>query len=206
MYNESFSVDEDPETYQKQKESGFTPVLNAFVDPLLKTFKASASGLDKTDAGIYIINNIFAIEESMKQYDFTSAFVERLTLEIGDWMDHIVSEQTTEIWKRCGMQDKIEIIETPNFSSKPGMDAESLQGAFTKFYQAMFSMVMPEFDRLNNPRLRTSARNSTARSVALGYEKLYNTLSDPQSGYTPEELDRILVHAPEQVSKYVLDA
>eukprot|EP00511_Aplanochytrium_stocchinoi_P002179 CAMPEP_0204830734 /NCGR_PEP_ID=MMETSP1346-20131115/9190_1 /ASSEMBLY_ACC=CAM_ASM_000771 /TAXON_ID=215587 /ORGANISM="Aplanochytrium stocchinoi, Strain GSBS06" /LENGTH=142 /DNA_ID=CAMNT_0051961237 /DNA_START=86 /DNA_END=514 /DNA_ORIENTATION=+ len=142
----------------------------------------------------------------MTQYDFTASFVERLTMEIGDWMDHVVTEQSNEIWKRCGMHEKMKLLDEVDISSQQGMDPASLQAAFSKFYQSMFSMVMPEFDRLNNPRLRTTARNSTARSIAMGYVRLYNALSNPESGYSKEELERILVHAPEQVSKYILDA
>ena len=205
IYNQSLTESEGPSA----REEAFSPVLDALINPLIKLCKASASGLDRVDAGVYIINNIYAIQEVLTPYDFTASYVQRLTMEIGDWIDHLVAEQTKLILTRCDLVEKLSVIQNEQISKlseEPGMDASSLQDALSRFYQMLFSLLLPEFDRLNNPRLRESARTSTARSLSSSYEKLYARVSAPESGYSVEEVERILVHKPEQVAKYILNA
>ena len=205
IYNQSLTDSEGPD----EREAAFAPVLDALVNPLLKLCKASASGLDRIDAGVYIINNIYGIQDVLTPYDFTASYVQRLTMEIGDWLDHLVAEQAKLILTRCELVDKLAVIENDsveNIAGEQGMDATSLQEALSRFYQTLFSLLLPEFDRLNNPRLRENARTSTARSLSSTYEKLFNRVSASGSGYTEEEVERILLHRPDQVTKYILNA
>jgi len=192
----------------QDREERFAPILDAFIDPLLAMCRQSASGLDRSDAAVYIVNNMVAIQSSLTRYDFTVSWVQRLTTEIGDWVDVLVKEQSDNILRHSAMAEKIECIERADPStplvSQPGMDIESLRSALDSFYKSLFSLVMPEFDRLTSPRLRASARNATAQTIANSYEAFYNAVMDKErSGIDEASLKGILLHNPQQVRQLV---
>ncbi|GBG31894.1 Conserved oligomeric Golgi complex subunit 6 [Hondaea fermentalgiana] len=194
----------------EERERRFAPVLNAFIGPLMQACRQSASGLDRADAAVYIINNLVAMQSSLTRYDFTVSWVQRLTAEIGDWTDLLVREQADAILRRSGMADKMELIARADpsqpLAQQPGMTLDALREVLDSFYKSMFSLVMPEFDRLSSPRLRASARNATAGAIAATYEQFYATLQDlSRSGYQPAQLSNILLHDPQQV-RQLLDA
>jgi len=191
------------------REEKFAPVLDAFIEPVLQMCRQSASGLDRGDAAVYIINNLVAISNSLTCYDFTVKWVQRLAEELGEWTDLLVKEQANSILRRCGLAEKMELIErggsSEGLANQPGMDLESLRHTLENFYKSMFSLVMPEFDRITSSRLRTNARTSTAREIATAYESFYAAVRRPTSGYTQEQLDGVLLHSPDQV-RQLLDA
>jgi len=210
VHDEALSTIAVEDQSAEERERRFVPVLDAFIEPLMQTCRQSASGLDRADAAVYIINNLVAIQGSLTRYDFTVSWVQRLTAEIGDWTDLLVREQADSILRRSGMADKVELIARADpsqpLAQQPGMDMQSLKEVLESFYKSMFSLVMPEFDRLTSPRLRASARNATAGAIAVAYEKFYVSLTDTgRSGFQPAQLTNILLHDPHQV-RQLLDA
>ena len=187
---------------EQDDEVVVAPILKAFIEPLLELCRKSASGLDRSDASIYIINNILAIQSSLTRYRNTSFWVQKLTSEISDWTDYLVSQQAQSILGNSGISEKLELIERADPSTtlvmNPGLDAQSIKAVIDRFLKSLFSLSMPEFDSLSSPRLRTSARNATASAIANAYERLYIAMHD-RGGYTSEQLEEILVHSPQQV-------
>ena len=195
---------------QAARAQRFVRLLAAFIEPLLAAVRASAGGLDRADAAVYIVNNLVAIQGALTRYDFAAAWVQQLTGEIGDWMDLLVKEQAAAVLRRCGLAGKMELAARAEpslpLNKQAGMDPESLRSALDGFYKSLFSLVMPEFDRLASPRLRVSARNSTAQTIALAYDQFYARMQDEKvSGYTKEQLAKFLLHDAAQV-RQLLDA
>lgn len=200
--NHQVSGGESGQEHERKKER-FAPVLNAFIEPLLQGCRASASGLDRSDHAVYLLNNLLAIQSSLTRYDFTSEWVQRLAEEIGDWSDILVKDQADKILRSSGLTDKIEIVHRTGgqrLVEQAGMDMDSLKQALDSFYKSLFSLAIPEFDRLQSPRLRASARTQTAQTVASTYLTFYTALFDTTtSGYTAEQLNQVFLHSPEQV-------
>ena len=64
------------------------------------------------------------------------------------------------------------------------------------FYSALFTLVMPDFERLRRPGTRADARRSTALLVAAAHETVHRLVSREDSGYGDRSF---LLHTPEQV-------
>jgi len=208
VQNESLSLNPSDQESARRREDEFAPILDAFIEPLLQMCRQSASGLESSDAAVYIVNNLSTIQSSLTRYDFTVSWVQKLTAEIGVWIDLLVREQTASILGRTGLQEKLDVIKKADdaepLASLPGMDAKSLQEIMSSFYESMYSLVMPEFDRLASPRLRASARNSSAQAVASAYEEFYSAVANSNS-FSEEDVNTILLHDPVRV-KQLLDA
>lgn len=66
------------------------------------------------------------------------------------------------------------------------------------FYSSLFTLVMPDFERLGRPGTRADARRSTAVLVAEAHDTIYGLVSAKDSGYADRSF---LLHTPEQVRR-----
>lgn len=64
------------------------------------------------------------------------------------------------------------------------------------FYSSLFTLVMPDFERLRRPGTRADARRSTALLVAEAHETVHRLVSREDSGFEDRSF---LLHTPEQV-------
>ena len=79
----------------------------------------------------------------------------------------------------------------------PGLGAEELGRALREMYSSLFSLAMPQFDRLQSPRLRMQARRSMALALSQAHKTLYDAIMRPGAGYDGPMA--IVVHTPAQV-------
>ncbi|CAN0431647.1 unnamed protein product, partial [Laminaria digitata] len=77
-----------------------------------------------------------------------------------------------------------------------GLEERPLSVALRAFYSSLFTLVMPDFERLRRPGTRADARRSTALLVAEAHEAVHGLVSREDSGYADRSF---LLHTPEQV-------
>ena len=83
----------------------------------------------------------------------------------------------------------------------PGLDADRVGSVCRAFYSSLFSSLTvssasPQFERLQDPEVRESARRQTAEVVAAAHAELHAIVSDAASGY---DAGALLAHSVEEV-------
>ncbi|CAN0043130.1 unnamed protein product, partial [Discosporangium mesarthrocarpum] len=172
-----------------EPEADMAPVLSGLIDPLLETCARSADGLDPSDAAVFMLNNS------------TKAWVHKLGDEMDTWLGVLVRHQADKVLERCGLAPAIRASEAAAGKegpacAQPGLDETTLATVLRHFYSSLFSLVMPDFERIRRPGVRADARRTTSLLVAEAHEGIYALAADEASGYEDKSF---LLHTPEQV-------
>ncbi|CBN75179.1 conserved unknown protein [Ectocarpus siliculosus] len=184
-----------------EPESDVQPVLSGIVEPLLKACRLSADGLDPSDGAVFMLNNIDAIREALVAHAHTEAWTLELTTEMDKWLGVLVRHQADKVLERCGVAQAVRAAaaaegQTGPMNEVPGLQERSLSAVLRSFYSSLFTLVMPDFERLRRPGTRADARRSTAMLVAEAHETVHRLVSREDSGYADRSF---LLHTPEQV-------
>jgi len=194
----------------EERETEFSSILSAVIDPLLQACTLSAIRLSLSDMAVYMINCISTIQSFLEPYDFAASRVEILSAHIKAHMDTLVQEQASIILINCGLTHKITMIQNkpPDepLSKTPYMDPQSIAETMRSFERLLLDpgvMLMPQCDRLLIGKLRSYARSSVSQMIYESYLFLYNSIHNPENQY--EEPASLFIYAPDQV-KTMVDA
>ncbi|KAG5180265.1 oligomeric complex COG6-domain-containing protein [Tribonema minus] len=87
-------------------------------------------------------------------------------------------------------------------AEQPGLEAHTVASAMAAFYSALFSLTMPELERVRAPLVKGRARQLSSRQIADAHAHLHGVLSAPAAGY--RDAASFLSHTPDQV-RIILD-
>lgn len=184
-------------------------VLTALVEPILRACRLGAEGLDPSDAAVYMLNNTAALLSSLATCPgaaAAAAWAAKLGEEIETWLDLLVRSQSEVVLERSGLGPLVERAQavaassSGTLSATAGLDSVTVGQTLKGFYQGLFAL--PQFERLQDPRMRARARQRTSALIAQEHEKAHVLFSKPEHGYPDHQT--FLVHTPEQV-KILLD-
>ena len=189
-------------------ETDVLKALSAIIDPLLKGFEISTAKSDPSEASVFSINVLAALQLTLRQYSFTSARCETLSLVCATHVQRLVDAQVKGLFAASNLQEKLDKLsehlangQGKLLSTVEGMDARSLTVALRKFYGLFFDLgtfVMLHVDRILNTSIRRDCRKGVAKLVLQNYSRLYRAVADPAvGGYA--NVAAILVHTPEQI-------
>lgn len=157
---------------------------------------------------IYLINCLSAIQQALVDQGVAANYVDKITSDIDTNVSILVQMEVDAILTRCGLLSKISYIQnsTSEVDSEPGPLAQAPEMSplvLSESLRTFFGLVtgteglLPEFEQLQLPRLRSDASIRVARALADGYELLYKTVVDPKNKYPdPRSLVR---HSPDQI-------
>jgi len=184
-------------------------VLTALVEPVLRACRLGAEGLDPSDAAVYMLNNAGMLYTCLVGSNSSSSssggcvgkWVERLKAEMETWLALMVKYQSEAVLERTGLGPLLEravavaASSSGTLSATAGLDAGTVGEVMKGFYQGLFSS--PQFEKLDDPRMRARARQRTSKVIAEGHETAYKLFSKGENGYP--EAGKFLIHTPEQV-------
>lgn len=157
---------------------------------------------------IYLINCLSAIQQALVDQGVAANYVDKITSDIDTNVSILVQMEVDAILTRCGLLSKISYIQnsTSEVDSEPGPLAQAPEMSplvLSESLRTFFGLVtgteglLPEFEQLQLPRLRSDASIRVARALADGYELLYKAVVDPKNKYPdPRSLVR---HSPDQI-------
>lgn len=157
---------------------------------------------------IYLINCLSAIQQALIDQGVAANYVDKITSDIDTNVSILVQMEVDAILTRCGLLSKISYIQnsTSEVDSEPGPLAQAPEMSplvLSESLRTFFGLVtgteglLPEFEQLQLPRLRSDASIRVARALADGYELLYKAVVDPKNKYPdPRSLVR---HSPDQM-------
>ncbi len=132
-------------------------IIGIFVGPLLATCHASGQGLDPGDTSIFTLNTILAMQSVLAEKAGASSWVEKLALQAKSCLDEIVTYHSDRFFEACGMNVMLEVFSAAEKKSSttalcdcPGVSQTEVEGVMGRFYSVLFSMTLPEFERIQS--------------------------------------------------------
>ena len=161
--------------------------LKAFVVPIRSlVHSADQTFSSPSDACVFAVNNLAALQAVLTLHDFTAPLVEELTFEIGERIDQLARIRSDTATAKTGLSQVLHALERvtdpedrKRLGEQPGLRAEQVKAAFDAFYRDLSSsIVMPEFDRIDAPRWRHQARSATSALILSMHNTLYDAVKD----------------------------
>lgn len=196
---------------EEEKNCGYAmdDVLAALIEPVLRACRLGTEGLlDPSDVAVFMLNNASTLAHSLdEEHAAASPARDWLTRETETWLDTLVNLQSDNVLERSGLGTLLERATAVTaagareglgarpLSLQPGLDEASVAQVMKGFYSGLFAL--PQFERLQAPSLRGTARQRTAVLIAEAHEKAHALLDRPESGYADRA--KFLFHTPEQV-------
>ena len=183
-------------------------VLDAVLEPLIESCRASADGLRIADTSVYMLNNLSALASALAPFPFTAGWVQRLASEVAAWEEGLVQQTANDLLSGCGLLQKLTAMTAaaagvsatgPPLSTRPGLSPDELRPVAAAFYAELASpSLISLFDRVSAPRVRSRVRRDTAAVLAAAYARVYAEVGSPAAGYGGAVSD-VLRQTPEQV-------
>lgn len=186
-----------------QRETDFSPVCTATLDPLLRVCTLAAQGRSPTDISVFMINVLTSVMSVLASRDYLQTRLAQLQVDLERYQDAVVEDQSATLLRKCGMAEKLQIIqvnpEGSQLASIAGLSAGSLMESVRKLYSALFganAMVLPQCDRIQLPRYRLQTRQAILDRLVEVYRMFHTAITNPNSGYPDSAV--IVPHNPQQ--------
>lgn len=182
------------------------------LDALVDSGRSTPTSQSERPAKIFLINCLCAIQQPLFGHEVASEYVNKLGVMIDGHMHGLVEKEVDAILRRYGLSNKMphflksfEIDESGNIVDGPPLAELEEMGptAVAESLKALFGLVLgsecvlPEFEAMQVPSLRSEACARVARSLAEAYEVIYKAIMDPKNCYPdPKSLAR---HPPDQI-------
>ncbi|KAG6608028.1 Conserved oligomeric Golgi complex subunit 6, partial [Cucurbita argyrosperma subsp. sororia] len=174
------------------------------VDALLsQSSPAPASQDTETPSKIFLINCLSAIQQPISGHEVAAEYVKKLGVMINNHLSVLVEKEVDAILRRCGLSEKMTYFHKSSDGLPLADNQHTSPVSLSENLKAFFGLVLgsesslPEFELLQVPKLRSEACIQVARSLAEGYELIYEAIMDPNNGYPdPKSLAR---HPPDQI-------
>ena len=112
-----------------------------------------------------------------------------------------VREHADAMLRDCGLESKLRLISSRSGDAKmselDGLRPKELHDSMKSLYSKIFSLTMPQFDRVQDSRLRSEARRSMCVLIANAHKTVFDMVTDSKSGYNDPM--SIVIHNPFRV-------
>ena len=157
----------------------------------------------ETPSKIFLINCLSAIQQPISGHEVAAEYVKKLGVMINNHLSVLVEKEVDAILRRCGLSEKMAYFHKSSDGLPLADNQHTSPASLSENLKAFFGLVLgsesslPEFELLQVPKLRSEACIQVARSLAEGYELIYEAIMDPNNGYPdPKSLAR---HPPDQI-------
>lgn len=163
----------------------------------------------ESSSKIYLINCLSAIQQPLVGHEVASNYAAHLLSMIETHLQNLVEKEVDNLLRRCSLLSKINYIQNAstkdhNIEAAPLAEAEDMSPqVLSDCLRAFFGLVtgtegsLPEYEKLQVPRLRSEACARVAKALAGAYQVIYGAITNPRNGYPdPKSLVR---HSPDQI-------
>lgn len=202
-------------------EADFAPVLALVLDPLVEACERSSEALvadspARVDEGlhldpaaprVYLINCLTAVEAVLAGRRCADNRARKLAAAVEGHVAALVGLEAGRLMGACGLAEVLERVRLHQSAQQPGPmandDALALPravDALNRFFaQLSDPAALPEFERLQVPRVRAVAVTRVVGQLVEGYEAVHTALQDPANGYDSAEVAAAVNHSPRDV-------
>ncbi|XP_010518954.1 PREDICTED: conserved oligomeric Golgi complex subunit 6 [Tarenaya hassleriana] len=186
----------------RRSRSSFDSSQLSSVDALLTSSHTSPQS-NETPAKIFIINCLCAIQQPLLRHEVATGYAENIGSMIENHVNILVEKEVDGLLQRCGLSDKMNIFRSLETDSALSGREETSPTTLSECLKTFFGLVLgsesslPEFEKMQVPKLRSDACVGVAKTLAEAYEVIYRAVTDPKNGYPdPKSLAR---HPPDQI-------
>uniref|UniRef100_A0A0K2UCR5 Conserved oligomeric Golgi complex subunit 6 n=2 Tax=Lepeophtheirus salmonis TaxID=72036 RepID=A0A0K2UCR5_LEPSM len=196
-------------TVIEDQEKQFAQIVDAIVDPLLRSLNASVSGYARTDQDVYMLNCLYQISSTLSLFQFNDAKLKFIESEMNMRLDTLASEQASHLIAYLGIQPICTLLlkwskksdTTRTLSQVEGMEPHNLIHFVEKLDEFLVgpdSFLLPQISLLNSSSHRKTINQRPLSVVLASYKQLHEAVTDPKSGY--DNPNGILNKTPNQVA------
>ncbi|KAH7314891.1 hypothetical protein KP509_21G025900 [Ceratopteris richardii] len=204
---------------RRLSNAGSIPQRTLSADPFGSSDGISSTQAVSSSQKIFLINCLESIQQPLSESGIDNAYISSLRLKIEGYLSVLVDEESTAVLERCKLQKRIVYIQervqkyrkSEIVAKEDEVDEEkplalvedmapSVVGDSIKMFVSMVignEGIVPEFQEIKNPYLRSEASTRIAKSLAQAYETVYIAVMDPMNGYSDPK--SMLRHTPEQI-------
>ena len=179
--------------HSRERQAQIESALRAFVEPVRALSRTADDVFASSwDAKVFAVNNLSAVQAVLAMHDFTSVLVNELAHELGERLDALAEMRADATLSRSGMSALLAVAERGGAAS---LEPPRVRAAFEVFYRDLSSsLVMPELDRIDAPRLRHQVRSQACSIVLRAHNALHDAVT--QASFPPGTLQ----YSKEQVA------
>ncbi|XP_068664002.1 conserved oligomeric Golgi complex subunit 6 [Aristolochia californica] len=199
---------------RRKSDSGQINKDSSSVDTILMSSNPGSSTLSNNTENlskVFLINCLSAIQQPLIGKDIAAKYVKNLGDIIETHLGILVEKEVDAILWRCGLFKKKSFVQNVKVNDdelgQPAL-AEVEEMSPTVLAECMRTFLgivsgseagnsLPEFEQMQDPRLRTEACSRVAVALAKAYELFYNAITDPKNGYPNPTL--LVRHHPDQI-------
>ena len=202
-------------TPPNEPEADREPFLEAFLRPLLDVADGTLRGAVSCDAAIFLMNGAFEAKAVLAPYEEDGAgegafasetppakrWASEMQARIDGLREVLASLHSKKVLESTSLASLLSardaaVAQGGRLAEHPALSAASVEAVLKTFNNALFTLFVPDFERIRDPDEKAKVREDTMGAVAAAYEDVWNTLRDPSNGFAASDA---LVHTPEQV-------
>ncbi|CAO3609200.1 unnamed protein product [Cunninghamella echinulata] len=171
-------------------EFDFGEILDAIVEPLLRTCESSVEKFSYIEQHIYMINCMEHIKSTMVIYTFTEKKLKTFNEQMDERLTILANEQYNELLQQSGLYMIDEALNNKDkkvpLSSLPNMDAMSLTNTLSKldsFLVMASADVSPKLHRLATTEHCQQIQDKAIHLLLETYRRISDAVQDPSNGY-----------------------
>ncbi|KAJ3682175.1 hypothetical protein LUZ60_014748 [Juncus effusus] len=173
------------------------------VDAILAKNLSFTAQSAETSSKIYLINCLSAMKEPLTTHPAASDYIQNLQSMIQTHLNQLVQKESEQILQKCNLSSKLALIKSQldasssnPLSNTTEMNSVSLSESLRVFFGFVTGSEgsLPEFEQLQNPKLRNEASSGLGRSLSEVYEVVFNAVLDAKNGYA--EPRSLVKHSP----------
>lgn len=198
---------------------GALPQRTSSADPFANSSAASSAQTISSSKKVFLINCLVALQQPLSDRGIDNEYIDSLRTKIQAYLSALVDEEVVAILEQCKLQKKVSYIherlqrhrkseivvkedevdvENPLAQLEDMGPAEFVDSIRTFVNLVIGSVgVVPEFQQVQNPQVRSEASTGVAKSLSEAYEAVYTALMEPSNGYPDPK--SMLRHTPEQI-------
>ncbi len=170
-------------------------VLEAVVEPLLESARASAQGLRMLDTATFMCNQVCVLQHALAPFAVSSRTVQRLAAELSAYEESMVQALSEEVLSDAGLLGKLAALRSQPSGARTAELPGLRLGELRSVCSALVSEVsggsggggpLAAFDRIDNPRVRSRLRRDASQLLLEAFAFLRRVVADPASGYGGE--------------------
>lgn len=204
---------------RRLSNAGALPQRTLSVDPFNNSNAIPSTQAISSSQKIFLINCLVSIQQPLSDSGIDNDYIASLRTKMEGHLSGLVEEEVGAILERCKLQKKVSCIrerlqkyhQSEIVAKEDEVDEEKPLAHLEEMAPASFAEslrmflglvigsegVVPEFQQIQDPQLRSEASTGVAKALSQAYELVYTALLEPNNGYPDPR--SMLRHTPDQV-------
>lgn len=175
-------------------------ILSSCIDPLIQYCSESVTSMSRIDRSIYLMNCLYLVQSTISLYEFTDDKVESLDMQIGSYMESVITEQLGYLLNSTGLADFHGAMTHGKLSEDSYKSLEGCSEQLKALITAPDQFQLAQSRLLTSARLRDEVMKKAIAKFCLVYAAVYEAVSEERGSegvlivmpYSPDQAKQLL--------------